>query len=105
MITALYQLAYFKCAGPVPGPHQVCSPTVLPGHEVVERNPGFPVKGARQIKLIKILLFVSCHAAFFVSVILPVPCSECTSLGGDPQGFYLMEVYSCIYHARKAHNK
>lgn len=38
----VWSLAYFQRAGPVPGPHQVCSPTVLPGDEVMEWNSGFP---------------------------------------------------------------
>lgn len=42
---------------------------------------------------------------FDVKVILPVPRGECTSLGGDAKGFYLMQVYSCIYHRHKPHSK
>lgn len=37
-------LAYLQRAGPVPGSHKICSPAVLPGHEIMEWNSGFPVK-------------------------------------------------------------
>lgn len=36
--------SHFHGAGSVPGFHQVCSSLILPGDEVVERNPSSPVK-------------------------------------------------------------
>lgn len=79
----------------------------------MEWNSSFPVKvqdikpNVSTMEKYRVTLFICIFTCtiFLVNVILPMPCSESTSLGGDAEGFYLMQVYSCIYHRHKAHNR